>query len=69
MDYSPSALVRHLNPSPVRMQALASNCGGSSTWMGSAGLSTGFSVFLFFYLINRGGHLNRLSKCLIYHDL
>jgi len=52
---------------------LASGCG--SAWMGSvgpsmglAGLSTVF-FFLFFYLINRGGHLNRLGQATINHDL
>jgi hypothetical protein len=31
-------------------------------------ISTGF-LFLFFYSIYRGGHLNRLGKSLIYRDL
>jgi hypothetical protein len=28
-----------------------------------------FRLFLLFYLINRGGHLNRLGKDLIYLDI
>jgi hypothetical protein len=45
---------------------LASGCGGAwmgsaSPWMGSLSLSTGFPFFVF-YLIFRGGHLNRLGK-------
>jgi hypothetical protein len=44
--------------------------GSMGPWMGSAGLSTGFFVFFcFFDLINRGGHLNRLGKDLIYLDI
>jgi hypothetical protein len=40
--------------------------GSAGPWMGSTGLSM---VFYFFYLINRGRHLNRLGKGLIYGDL
>jgi hypothetical protein len=29
----------------------------------------GLRAFFFFYLIYRGGHLDRLGKCLIYRDL
>ena len=39
------------------------------SWMGLVGLSMVFSFHFVFYLIYRGGHLNRLGKTLIYRDL
>jgi hypothetical protein len=36
--------------------------GSAGPWMGSAGLSTSFLFFLFFYLINQGGHQTALEN-------
>jgi hypothetical protein len=43
--------------------------GSTVPWMVSAGLSMGFFCFFVFYLINRGRHLKRLGKGLMYGDL